>query len=56
MNAATGRVLLTDHPWRGTDIEEVLCRRAGYQLVVAPPGAGVAELADLGAWVTTSPA
>jgi D-3-phosphoglycerate dehydrogenase len=47
MNAAAGRVLLTDHPWRGTDIEEVLCRRAGYQLVVAPPGAGVAELADL---------
>jgi D-3-phosphoglycerate dehydrogenase / 2-oxoglutarate reductase len=33
------RVLLTDHPWPGTDIESALCAAAGIELVEAPAGA-----------------
>jgi D-3-phosphoglycerate dehydrogenase len=43
------RVLLTDHAWPGTEVEERLCSAAGADLVEAPPGASEAELAALAA-------
>ena len=33
-----GRVVITDHPWQGTDVEEAICAAAGYELVDASPG------------------
>jgi D-3-phosphoglycerate dehydrogenase / 2-oxoglutarate reductase len=42
-----GRVLLTDHPWPGTEIEASLCAAAGFELVEAPPGASEAQLVAL---------
>ncbi len=43
------KVLLTDHPWDGVDIESEICLEAGYELVEAPRGADLAQLVDLGA-------
>lgn len=34
MGALTrGRVLITDHPWPGSDVESAICAAAGYELV-----------------------
>lgn len=41
------RVLLTDHPWPGTDIEAEVLGSAGLELVEAPEGAGPETLAEL---------
>jgi D-3-phosphoglycerate dehydrogenase len=43
------RVLLTDHPWPGTDIESTLCAAAGIELVEAPAGASEDQLVALAA-------
>jgi D-3-phosphoglycerate dehydrogenase / 2-oxoglutarate reductase len=32
------RVVITDHPWPGIDVEAAICAAAGYQLVDASPG------------------
>jgi len=48
-SGGSGRVLLTDHPWEGVEIESEICREAGYELIEAPPEADVARLLDLGA-------
>jgi D-3-phosphoglycerate dehydrogenase / 2-oxoglutarate reductase len=45
--ARRGRVLLTDHPWHGTEVESALCTAAGYELVEAPAPATEAELVAL---------
>ena len=45
--AGTPRVLLTDHPWEGTEIESALCADAGIELVDAPSGATETQLVDL---------
>jgi D-3-phosphoglycerate dehydrogenase / 2-oxoglutarate reductase len=33
-----GRVVITDHPWAGTEVERAICAAAGYELVDAAPG------------------
>jgi D-3-phosphoglycerate dehydrogenase / 2-oxoglutarate reductase len=43
-----GRVLLTDHPWAGTEIESAVVGDAGYELIEAPPGASPTDLLELG--------
>src|ERR1039457_245283 len=40
----TGKILLTDHPWPGVDIERSLCAERGYELVEAPLGATPEDL------------
>lgn len=47
MTTNSGRVLLTDHPWPGAEIETHLCAEAGYELVDAPPRASSSDLASL---------
>jgi D-3-phosphoglycerate dehydrogenase len=49
--AAGRRVLLTDHPWPGTDIESGLCAAAGIELIEAPAGASEEQLIALAAGV-----
>jgi D-3-phosphoglycerate dehydrogenase len=44
---AARRVLLTDHPWPGTDIETALCSAAGIELIEAPAGASEDQLVAL---------
>jgi len=52
MTAPSGdprRVLLTDHPWQGVEVEAGICADAGLELVEAPPGADLDQLMALGA-------
>ncbi|HVA06699.1 MAG TPA: NAD(P)-dependent oxidoreductase [Acidimicrobiales bacterium] len=44
---AARRVLLTDHPWPGTEIESALCAAAGIELIEAPAGASEKQLVAL---------
>ncbi len=39
--------MITDHPWRGTDVEAAICTAAGYELVDAAPGDDPAALEAL---------
>ncbi len=39
-----GRVLITDHPWPGTDVEAAICAAAGYELVDASTASDTAEI------------
>jgi D-3-phosphoglycerate dehydrogenase / 2-oxoglutarate reductase len=43
------RVLITDHPWSGTDVEATICAAAGYELVDGAPGDDPQALAALAA-------
>jgi D-3-phosphoglycerate dehydrogenase / 2-oxoglutarate reductase len=52
MTNYVGKVLLTDHPWPGIDIERQLCNDAGYELIDAPADASSADLARLAHDVT----
>jgi len=47
-SAQPGRVLLTDHPWQGVEVEAGICFDAGLELVEAPPGADLDHLIALG--------
>ncbi|MDA8309853.1 MAG: C-terminal binding protein [Actinomycetota bacterium] len=42
-----GRVVITDHPWPGTDVEASICAAAGYELVDASSAQGAAEVGRL---------
>jgi D-3-phosphoglycerate dehydrogenase / 2-oxoglutarate reductase len=41
------KVLLTDHPWPGADVERDILTQAGLQLIEAPPDATTEHLAEL---------
>lgn len=47
MTNFSGKVLLTDHPWEGVEVETELCSVAGYELVEAPQDATAEDLAML---------
>jgi len=42
-----GRVVLTDHPWPGSDVEEAICSAAGYELVDCQGSGGPEEVRRL---------
>lgn len=44
---ADRRVLITDHPWPGTDIESAMCVAVGIELIEAPAGASEGQLVAL---------
>ena len=41
------RILLTDHPWAGVEVERPMCASMGFELVEAPKGATLQQLIDL---------